>query len=102
MCENAENGLAKATVYVDNNRARVTEWRFFKKGDNTGWHTHEYDYVVVPMFDGILEIDHVDGSRSTAELKTGVPYYRDLGVRHDVISGNDFECAFVEIEIIKP
>ena len=101
MCENAENGLAKATVYVDNSTARVTEWRFFNKGDNTGWHTHEYDYVVVPMFDGILEIDLPDGSRTTAELKTGVPYYRDLGVRHDVISGNDFECAFVEIEIIR-
>ncbi len=101
MCDTAEQGLAKATVYVDNSTARVTEWRFFNKGDNTGWHTHEYDYVVVPMFDGILEIDLPDGSRTTAELKTGVPYYRDLGVRHDVISGNDFECAFVEIEIIR-
>ena len=101
MCTNVEKGLAKATVYVDNNKALVTEWRCQKKGDNTGWHTHEYDYVVVPLFDGILEIDNMDGSRSTAELKNGVPYYRDLGVRHDVINGNDFECAFVEIEIMK-
>jgi len=101
MCDEVENGSAKAKVFVDNNRARVTEWRFLKKGDNTGWHTHEYDYVVVPLFDGILEIDNLDGSRTTAELKAGVPYYRDLGVRHDVINGNDFECAFIEIEMLE-
>jgi len=56
--------------------------------------------VVVPLFDGILEIDNPDGSRTRAELKNGNPYFRKLGVRHDVINGNDFECAFVEIEIL--
>jgi len=79
---------ATPTQFINNDRARVTEWRFRRKGDNTGWHTHEYDYVVVPLFDGI------------SELKNGNPYFRKLGVRHDVINGNDFECAFVEIEIL--
>lgn len=101
MCIESTKGNAVATVFIENDRTRVTEWRFVQKGDNTGWHTHEYDYVVVPLFDGILEIEHADGTRSTAELQNGVPYYRDLGVQHDVINGNDFECAFVEIEIIK-
>ena len=35
-----------------------------------------------------------------AELKTGVPYYRELGVEHDVISDNDFDCAFIEVELL--
>lgn len=100
MCTETTKGSAVSTVFINNDRARVTEWRFLQKGDNTGWHTHEYDYVVVPLFDGILEIDNPDGSRSQAELKNGVPYYRGLGVEHDVINGNDFECAFVEIEIL--
>jgi len=101
VCVKTTVGTASATVFINNDRARVTEWRFPKKGDDTGWHTHEYDYVVVPLFDGILEIDHPDGSRTTAELKNGVPYFRNLGVQHNVISGNDFECAFVEVELLE-
>ena len=93
-------GTAVPTVYIDNNRARVTEWRFKGYGDNTGWHRHEYDYIVVPLFDGNLEIVTGDGNRTVAPLKTGVPYFREKGVEHDVINGNNFECAFVEIEII--
>lgn len=101
MCGENAKGTAVPTTQIDNERARVTEWRFLKKGDNTGWHTHEYDYIVVPMFSGILLIDHSDGSRTEAELTQGVPYFRDLGVHHDVINGNDFECAFVEVELLQ-
>ncbi len=100
MC--STEGTATATVQIDNDRVRVTEWRFAKRGDNTGWHRHGYDYIVVPLFDGTLEIDLEDGERITAHLQNGVPYFRDLGVAHDVISGNDFECAFVEIELLEP
>ena len=100
MCDENVKGTANAVTHVDNDRVRVTEWRFKKKGDNTGWHTHEYDYVVVPLFDGVLEIEDQDGTRTTGEMKNGIPYYRDLGVKHDVINGNDFECAFIEIEIL--
>lgn len=100
MC--SETGSAKPTVMIDNARVRVTEWRFAKPGDNTGWHRHEYDYVVVPLFDGVLEIDLGNGERVTAPMRNGVPYYRELGVEHDVINGNDFECAFVEVELLEP
>jgi len=41
MCDSATKGTAIATVFVNNDRARVTEWRFTKRGDNTGWHRHE-------------------------------------------------------------
>ena len=101
MCETSE-GTAKGTVLIENSRVRVTEWRFAKRGDNTGWHRHEYDYIVVPMFDGVLEIDLPGGEALTAELKTGVPYWREIGVEHDVKSGNDFECAFIEVELKEP
>ena len=100
MC--SSTGTARPTVQIDNDRVRVTEWRFAKKGDNTGWHRHEYDYVVVPLFDGVLEIDLGDGERVTAQMQNGVPYYREIGVEHDVINGNDFECAFVEVELLEP
>lgn len=94
-------GTALAQQLIENNRTRVTEWRFPKRGDNTGWHRHEFDYVVVPLFDGKLEIDLPGGERTVATLHTGVPYFRELGVEHDVINGNDFECAFIEIEFLE-
>ena len=94
--------MAKATptVFIDNARTRVTEWRFAARGDNTGWHRHEYDYVVVPLFDGYLEIDTGDGELARVELRNGIPYFREVGVEHDVINANEFECAFVEIEFL--
>lgn len=100
MCTSKANGTAEATVFFQNERVRVTQWRFKNKGDHTGWHTHEYDYVVVPLFDGTLEIDLPDGSSSQAQLSHGVPYFRNLGAEHNVINANDFECAFVEIEML--
>ncbi|WP_136658940.1 cupin domain-containing protein [Nitratireductor sp. XY-223] len=93
-------GTARATVLVDNERTRVTEWRFARRGDNTGWHRHQWDYVVVPLFDGVLEIDNGNGEISSASLSNGVPYFREAGVEHDVINGNDFECAFIEVEFL--
>ncbi|MEK9671094.1 MAG: cupin domain-containing protein [Rhodospirillaceae bacterium] len=89
---------ATPTVFIDNDRTRVTEWRF-APGAATGWHRHEYDYVVVPMMDGNLKLVNGDGGETNAELKAGVPYFRNVGVEHDVINANDFEFAFTEIEI---
>jgi len=100
MC--SENGSALATIMIDNDRVRVTEWRFKKRGDNTGWHRHAFDYVVIPLFDGVLEIDLGNGERTKAQMQNGIPYFREIGVEHDVINGNDFECAFVEVELLEP
>ena len=88
---------ARSTVFIDNPRTRVTEWRF-APGAATGWHRHEMDYVVVPLLDGRLKIVGAGGVESYAELHRGVAYFRNLGVEHDVINANDYEFAFVEIE----
>lgn len=100
MC--SATGTAIPTVMIQNERVLVTEWRFKKRGDNTGWHHHAYDYVVIPQFDGVLEIDLGNGERITAQMQSGVPYFREIGVEHDVINANDFECAFVEVELLEP
>jgi hypothetical protein len=101
MCSETKTGSARSTVLIENDLTRVTEWRFGKRGDNTGWHRHAFDYVVVPLFDGNLEIDSGNGQTTIAAMQNGVPYYRQLGVEHDVISANDFGCAFIEIEFLK-
>jgi beta-alanine degradation protein BauB len=91
-----ERAKATSRVFIDNERARVTEWRF-APGAATGWHRHEHDYVVVPMLDGRLELIEPDGARYS-DLRKGVPYFRGAGVEHDVVNANDFEYLFVEIE----
>ncbi len=89
---------AKPTVQLDNDRVRVTEWRF-APGAETGFHTHGMDYVVVPLGDGRLKLDDGKGNISYADLKHGVSYARQTGVHHNVINANDYEFAFVEIEL---
>jgi beta-alanine degradation protein BauB len=88
---------AQSTIQIENDRVRVTEWRF-APGAETGWHTHGMDYVVVPLYDGMLRIETADGV-TESELHHGVSYARQAGAKHNVISANSFEFAFVEIEL---
>jgi quercetin dioxygenase-like cupin family protein len=89
---------AAASVQVDNERVRVTEWRF-APGAETGEHIHALDYAVVPLSDGRLKIVSPQGEETFADLKRGASYFRKAGVHHNVINANDFEYAFIEIEI---
>ena len=91
------SGSAKATVLVENERVIVTEYRF-QRGDNTGWHRHGHDYVVVPLMDGKLKIVSNDGE-SFAVMKAGATYFRREGVEHDVVNATDGEYAFIEVEL---
>lgn len=93
------DGQATATVLVENEKVRVSEWRF-RKGEATGYHRHEYDYVVVPLVTGALTMLSDRGERSEAALTAGSPYYRDAGVEHDVLYEGDGEFAFIEIELV--
>jgi quercetin dioxygenase-like cupin family protein len=88
---------AVPTVQVDNERVRVTEWRF-PPGGATGHHRHEYDYIVVPMTTGTLSMTGPRGA-TQAQLTTGRSYYRKAGVEHDVINTNPSEFVFVETEL---
>ena len=89
---------AVATVQIDTAAVRVTEWRF-APGATTGYHRHEYPYVVVPLTTGTLASTGPAGD-STARLVAGQAYTRPAGVEHDVRNANDFEFVFVEIEIL--
>ena len=98
MC--TTEGSASARVLIENEKVKITEWTFKTPGENTGWHKHLYDYIVVPLFDGNLEISDASSNSQIAELSNGIPYFRFAGVEHDVKSINEFECAFLEIELI--
>ena len=91
-------GAATPTQLIDNERVRVTEWRF-RPGEATGWHRHAFDYVVVPVTTGQLHLKEPDGER-TIEIVTGTPYFREEGVEHDVINPSDTDdVIFIEVEM---
>jgi beta-alanine degradation protein BauB len=90
-------GTAKAIKHIENERVIVTEYRF-RAGDNTGWHRHEHDYVIVPLMDGRLKLVTTAGD-NFAEMKQGAPYFRKAGVEHDVVNASTGDYSFIEIEL---
>lgn len=86
-----------ARVQIDTDRVRVTEYSF-EPGGRTGWHLHEYDYVIVPQTDGLLRIEDKEGVRE-APLRAGEAYARPAGVEHNVINAGRKPLVFLEVEI---
>jgi quercetin dioxygenase-like cupin family protein len=98
MCDpTTSKGTGTGTVLIENDKIIVTEWSFAPE-QNTGWHRHEHDYVVVPMLDGKLRIVDKDGT-NVVEMQSGAPYFREKGVEHDVINASDGDYRFLEIEL---
>jgi len=88
---------ASGDIQEDNDTTRVTQWRF-APGAETGFHRHEFDYVVVPLTTGPLKIVDRQGKVGTSQLTAGVSYFRRAGVEHNVINASGGDFAFVEIE----
>ena len=64
---------AKANIQIDNERVRVTEYSF-NKNEETGFHLHQWDYVVIPQTDGLLLLINDNGVETSATLVKGQPY----------------------------
>ncbi|MBD0415273.1 nuclear transport factor 2 family protein [Oryzicola mucosus] len=91
---------AEPVTHIDDDRFRVTEWRF-AAGAETGWHIHGHDYVIVPLTDGTLGLEGPDGAQSQATLTQGVPYSRRTGVAHNVINAGEAPLSFLEVEVVE-
>ena len=89
---------AKSTVQIDNKQVKVTRWDF-PPGAETGWHTHEMDYIVVPLTEGILNAVSPSGSTVENKLTKGASYARLAGVNHNIINANKAPFSFIEIEL---
>ena len=94
----APRPAAEPTVMVDNDRVRVTEWRF-APGAATGWHVHEMAYVITPVTSQPVDLVDGDGKVTRFEMQAGVSYFRAAGVAHDVINAGEGELRFVEVEL---
>lgn len=89
---------AEVTVQVDNDRVRVTRYRFPPMGE-TGWHTHAHTYVVVPTIGGTLTMIDGEGRRTPSDLEASASYFREAGVSHNVVNLTPGVVEFVETEL---
>ena len=87
-----------ANRQIDNERVRVTEYRF-SPGSDTKWHKYELDYVVIPQTDGELLLVDAEGKETKAKLTQGIPFYREAGVEHNVINAGSEQLVFIEVEM---
>jgi hypothetical protein len=90
---------AQAELNVDDDRIRVNTWTFTGPGAAIGRHTHEFDYIVVPVTGGAFKVTDADGTVHTMEQVAGKPYQGTKGTHHDVESASNGEVRFVEIEL---
>jgi len=87
------------TIGLDDDRVRVTSWRFPADGSATGRHRHEYDYIVVPVTGGRFVVSDADGSTREMTQTPGLSYQGTAGTVHDVTNASGTEAVFVEIEL---
>ena len=85
------------TELDDDDRVRIIEQRI-PPGGSTGFHRHEYDYVVVPTSNGELISRGKDGDR-IAKLELGVPRINRAGIEHEVVNEGDSTVTSIEIEL---
>lgn len=91
--------ICRSDIQLENTQVRVTRWDL-EPGASTGMHLHAYDYVVVPIVDGTMEVALTDGHRSISILNVGSSYFRPRGATHDTRNVGEALLSFVEMELI--
>jgi beta-alanine degradation protein BauB len=78
---------------------RVIRWTI-EPGGSIPLHTHEFDYVVVPLVDATMRAVSADGVETQVSLEVGSSYTRSAGVHHEVFNDGTTPIVFIEIEHI--
>ena len=94
----ADRPQATPTLLLDEQAVRITRWSF-APGAQTGWHRHEYDYVIIPVTDCAFLLEEPGGGSRRADIAAGEAYRREAGVEHNVINAGDTPMMFIEVEL---
>ncbi|MEM7236968.1 MAG: cupin domain-containing protein [Pseudomonadota bacterium] len=89
---------AMATTLVDDDRVRVTRFNFAPDAE-TGWHRHEFDYVITTLTPCSMLLEEPGGGTRTVMFEAGEAYRREEGVEHNVINAGSVPMSFVEVEL---
>ncbi len=91
--------LATGELLSEDSRTKVWRWTF-ESGQETGMHTHEFDYIAIPISGGDFTATSPSGEVVEITQVTGVPYQRSAGVEHNVRYVGAGVASFVEIEFL--
>jgi beta-alanine degradation protein BauB len=70
-------------ILFENDLVRVWELAV-EPGKSKGWHRHDLPYVIVPITDGSIEIESIDGKVIRPQDVAGKAIWRDPGEIHDL------------------
>ena len=90
--------IATAVPLIDNDQVRVTRFDF-TPGAQTGWHRHEYDYVITAITDLGMLLEEPGGDAREVDIPSGQAYQREAGVEHNVINRGSENMSFIEVEL---
>lgn len=90
--------IATTVPLIDNDQVRVTRFDF-TPGAQTGWHRHEYDYVITAITDLGLLLEEPGGTAREVDISAGQAYQREVGIEHNVINRGSKNMSFIEVEL---
>ena len=90
--------ICSSTLLLEDEKVRVTRFDF-DPGQETGWHVHEYDYVITAITDCVMVLQHPDGTQTISKVAAGNAYSRDAGVSHNVLNASEHQMSFIETEL---
>lgn len=97
----SERQKCTSALLMENDQVRVTRFDF-EPGAETGWHTHEMDYVIVTLTDCPLRLELPGGVVKDSIIAAGQSYTRPEGTEHNVINDGTTVMSFVEVELKTP
>ena len=85
-------------IIFENEFVRVWELAV-EPGASKGLHRHDLPYVIVPLTEGKIEIESIDGRSYRPNEKVGEAIWRDAGEIHDLKNLGDAVYRNVLVEI---
>lgn len=88
---------APHVILHEDERTRLIHY-VIKPGEQTGWHTHEFDYVVVRLSKGKLTSNFADGTSKDFDYDPGTSTSYKAPVEHNAVNTGDTDIVGYEIE----
>lgn len=90
---------SSSRILLENDLVRVKEAIFAPNDPRPGMHNHDLAHVGVPLDDGRLTFNYVDGTSETVDLTPGAVGFREANVTHEAINRGDKPIRVIEVEI---
>jgi quercetin dioxygenase-like cupin family protein len=93
----ADRTAAPHVIVHEDERSRIIRYAI-RPGEQTGWHTHLLDYVVVRLSDGTLTSNFADGTVKDFDYRAGTAASYQAPVEHNAVNTGDTDIVGYEIE----